>query len=194
MSIIKKYKWFIISVILLLLIIGKLFGDYSRAKRIIEKSDKKVQSIQIEIDEIKKDRSEILIEKRDIEKRYEEIRRNPPIKKVPVVKYKTIEKIKYVKSDDYEETERNLDDCILKFNKSMDIFNDLGINYDTYIFKTDKVEEKIEEKSDTYKEARDDIGGIIMKKWSLVLGPSVSISTDGVFRFSLSLTLGKKII
>jgi len=160
---IKKYVWIAVIVFILVVVSG-YFGWNAFSKRVVDNANKEAGKLNIEIGELKnkiklakQERNDVLIEKSEIEKRYEDIKANPPIKKVPIIKYKTIKEIQYVKSDDYKFTLRALNDCNFKFDKAIRVFDDLDINYNTYIFKTEKIEEKtkkietkIEKKSDVF--------------------------------------------
>lgn len=189
-----------LGVLVLCLIISGI-GNYSLMKK-KEKSDKVIRDLKASIKtksrEIKKGESEVdaLIDK--IKEQSDSIIKLKKFK--PKIRYIKVKEKDTVKSDLYNSVVNDLDLCVVmndtlienvsKIKGTADI---MEMKFKFLKIKLDKREAEHEKLMRFTLHERDELYKRLSRKWSLVIGPSISISTDFTFRFSLSITYGKRI-
>jgi hypothetical protein len=192
----------IIIIVLSTLFIASLIGNY-KLSRMKKKNDILIKQLQASIKDQSKEitryetRVDVLIE--DIQDQASEIIELKNFK--PKIKYVKVKDKDTVKSNLYNKVVLDLDLCMAMNGDMMESVKRIKLTADVMKVRFDTLKTKLSKREAEHTklmklvlDERDELYKRLSRRFFLVLGPSVSISTDGVFRFSLSLTLGKKII
>ena len=200
MNILKKYKvW--IGVLIVCLIVSA-YGNCSLI-RMKKKNDAIIKQLQDNIDS----KSEAIIDKTktinkllaNIQEKSSEILDLKNFK--PQKVYIKVKDKDTVKANEYNKIVVDLDLCMVMNDDLMESVKRIKMTADIALVRFGELNVQMQEREADHTklmklvlDERDELYKRLSKRFFLVLGPSVSISTDGVFRFSLSLTYGKKII
>lgn len=106
-----------------------------------------------------------------------------------------------VKANEYNKIVVDLDLCMSMNDDMMESVRRIKNTADITKVRFNELKKQLDERETEHNKLiklvlseRDELYHRLSRKWFLVIGPSVSISSDFTFRFSLSLTYGKKIL
>jgi muconolactone delta-isomerase len=183
------------------LFIASLVGNYKLSRMKI-KSDKIIEQLQASIKDQSKeitvyeDKVDSLID--DIQDQASEIIRLKNFK--PKIKYVKVKDKDTVKSNLYNKVVIDLDLCMAMNSDMMESVKRIKLTADVMELRFETLKSKLNKREAEYAklvkftlDERKELYKRLSRKFFLVIGPSVSISSDFTFRFSLSLTYGKKI-
>lgn len=188
MKYIKKYWW-----VFLVIILAREYCTQTYIKNTVLKAEKKIAASNGEVLKLTLDLQGLSAEHQGLVSKYESLKNQPPVtivKKVPV----EIEKIKYVKNDDYEETWDAWVNCEKIKEEALTGFHLCLENSRNMQNKQREIIALKDEQIQIYKEGMLKLARKANRKWAVVVGPGLSMDSYGHIRGSLNLTIGYRIL